>query len=105
MERMVKEQVAAKMAKQISEQSADEPTVQQLDSDDGLRLDNLLLKRRVEELVQELENKRRVEAKNFLADEHRGFQNYLASKYGVDLKTHTFRVDGDAQTLTIKALD
>lgn len=72
-----------------------------LDEFDGVRLENLLLRRQVELLQQELETLRREEASRALNDSQVEFHTYLVGKYGVDTVSNKMVVNAKDRTLVI----
>lgn len=77
------------------------PEVIKLDGEDSIRLENLLLKQHVEQLIQELEKNRREQTAIVIGNSKEGYQNFLANKYKVNTKTHNLTVDAAAYTLTV----
>jgi hypothetical protein len=79
--------------------------VKKMDTDETLRLENLLLRDQMEKMHQQLEEMRREIAKRDMARHKDGLQDYLHEKHSVDRNTHRLIIDAQAHSLTITPLD
>ena len=87
-----------------TEAKVNDSTVKKMDTDETLRVENLLLREQMEKMHQQLENLRRELAQKELMEKRHGLQDYLHDKHRVDLNTHKLIVDPQAHTLTISPL-
>ena len=113
MAKMIQQQVDAQVAAKLSGDKSlaakpTEPTpapakpiVHNLDDDDGLRLENLLLKQEVEKLRKEVEEARRTASDKNLHSAQLDLQNFLIEKYDIDVETSTLLISPENRTLTI----
>ncbi len=78
------------------------PVVKKMDTDETIRMENFLLRERMEEMAIQLESLRGEIAKRDLAKNRASFQGYLHDKHGVDASTHKISLDAQTYTLTIE---
>lgn len=122
LQRMVQEQVAAKLSgnKSVASAAPDEPVSQAgepapepqeeaevekteipLDELDVSKLENLLLKKELERLRKEAEDTRRKMADQALNDAQLELQNFLLDKYDVNIETHKMFLNPNEQKLIV----
>ena len=81
-----------------------DPIVKPLDEIDVIRLNNLLLKRRVEALNREIEDGRRATADADDLKDNISLQEFLINKYEIDTSIHKLQIDPQARTLTLSPI-
>ena len=75
-----------------------------LNSNDMLRLENLLLKSQNEKLVIQIEDTRRQSASKQLEQEHEDFKLWLASQYNINLDKYDITINPASQEMSINLL-
>jgi len=78
-----------------------EPTVLNLDDEDGLRLENMILKDELEKVRREVEEARRMAADRISHGNKLDLQNFLIQKYNVDVSKHSLMISPEHRTLTL----
>jgi len=78
-----------------------EPTILNLDDEDGLRLENMILKDELEKVRREVEEARRMAADRISHGNKLDLQNFLIQKYNVDVSKHSLMISPEHRTLTL----
>lgn len=75
--------------------------MQSLDTDETLRMENLLLRQQIEHMTQQLEEFRKLKVRRELDDAKKGFQRYLHKKHNISEDVYRIVLDAEKHTLTV----
>lgn len=112
--KMIEQQVAAKLSgdKSLAATTPSElpleptpaptkPVTYNLDEEDGLRLENMILKDEIEKLRKEVEEARRIAADKVSHSNKLDLQSFLIEKYKIDTKNSQLLISPESRTLTV----